>query len=719
MNKYTDIVFALDIGTRTIIGLLLKKIEKGFKIVASEVREHDKRAMLDGQIHNVNQVTGLVKDVKKSLEKSFGIELKKVSIAAAGRALKTEVTEHTRDLSSGKSIEEEDVRALDFAAVQKIQKKLSNDKKNMGPGDYHFIGYSVMEYRLDGIKIGSLVGQKGKNMQVELVATFLPRIVIDSLLTVINRAGLEVKYITLEPIAASEIVIPKEMHKFNLALVDIGAGTSDIALTRDGSMIGYGMVPVAGDEITESLCEEYLLDYDEGERVKCQLIKKKEIEARTIMGEKIVIESKKALQKLESEIEKLADLITSRILDINCSSPGVVMCIGGGALTPGLVDRIADDLGLDKKRVGVKRFEGLNKIEGNIEGISGAQSLTPVGIGVKGSHYGDETVFVSPEVNGRRVQIFTPDTPRVSDALISAELDLDKLKGRPGMGMTCTVNGELKIVKGEPGEPGYVMLNNEKTELETPVESGDEIQFIPGKDGRDANAIISDVIPDEDTEHINITINGTEIEIKEKIYQNDEPVSPETPLKDGAEIIYKTPSTVGEVVSEVMEIPEDVLVKKELEFKFNGKKKKIRPDGKYIIKKDGKIVSPSVSLKDGMNLTVEENKNVEATVKDLFSDCEKEELEVNFNGKKLKISQDNYSILCNNKQVDLDYKINAGDVLEFKTVPLTVNSVLEYINYNISPSTKKRMQLKVNGEKASFSRLIEDGDEIKLGFEKG
>src|SRR5690625_5853026 len=92
--------------------------------------------------------------------------------------------------------------------------------------------------------------------------------VIESLLAAIVRGDLEMDALTLEPIAAIDVLIPESMRRLNIALVDIGAGTSDIALTRDGTVTAYGMVPVAGDEITEALSDAYLLDYREAEQMK-------------------------------------------------------------------------------------------------------------------------------------------------------------------------------------------------------------------------------------------------------------------------------------------------------------------------------------------------------------------------------------------------------------------------------------------------------------------
>src|SRR5207244_3713448 len=95
--------------------------------------------------------------------------------------------------------------------------------------DYHCVGYSVVHYYLDGQPLANLVGQRAKGIEVELIATFLPRVVTDSLVAVCHQSGLEVTNLTLEPIAAINAAVPPNMRALNLALIDIGAGTSDVA----------------------------------------------------------------------------------------------------------------------------------------------------------------------------------------------------------------------------------------------------------------------------------------------------------------------------------------------------------------------------------------------------------------------------------------------------------------------------------------------------------
>ena len=85
----TETLFALDIGTRSVVGIILEKSDKSYKIIDILSQEHSERAMLDGQIHDVTAVAKVISQIKNKLEEKHG-PLKKVSVAAAGRALKTE-----------------------------------------------------------------------------------------------------------------------------------------------------------------------------------------------------------------------------------------------------------------------------------------------------------------------------------------------------------------------------------------------------------------------------------------------------------------------------------------------------------------------------------------------------------------------------------------------------------------------------------------------------
>src|SRR5690625_7700979 len=91
------------------------------------------------------------------------------------------------------------------------------------------------------------------------------------------------------------------MRKLNVALIDIGAGTSDIAITNYGTVTGYSMVPIAGDEITEAISNEYILDFKVAEQAKQKIVMNNQAEVKDILGFEHTITYKDLVPKIRSE----------------------------------------------------------------------------------------------------------------------------------------------------------------------------------------------------------------------------------------------------------------------------------------------------------------------------------------------------------------------------------------------------------------------------------
>ena len=145
-----NLIFTLDIGTRSVIGLLLEANGKNYKLIDYVMHEHTERSMLDGQIHDIVLVSKVIKQVKDELEQRNSIKLTKVSVAAAGRALKTKQTTITKEIDQHPLMNKEDILFLELSAVQQAQHDLAieeNNRNNQIP--YYCVGYSVLQYRLD------------------------------------------------------------------------------------------------------------------------------------------------------------------------------------------------------------------------------------------------------------------------------------------------------------------------------------------------------------------------------------------------------------------------------------------------------------------------------------------------------------------------------------------------------------------------------------------
>ena len=112
-------VYGLDIGTRSIVGTVGYKVKDHFVVVAQYAKEHETRAMLDGQIHDIGAVGETIQKVTNYLEEQIGQPLKEVCIAAAGRVLRTVTTHVETEFEHETEISREDIYALDSQGVEK------------------------------------------------------------------------------------------------------------------------------------------------------------------------------------------------------------------------------------------------------------------------------------------------------------------------------------------------------------------------------------------------------------------------------------------------------------------------------------------------------------------------------------------------------------------------------------------------------------------------
>ena len=538
-------LFALDIGTRSVVGLVAEPAGDQLNILAYERQEHQTRAMLDGQIHDVPQVAAVLKSVKDRLEAKIG-PLKKVAVAAAGRALLTIRVQADLETASLAVLDRETERALEVAAIQAAQAQLAKQQNLSDPTGYYCVGYSVVTFMLDGTRINRLVGQKGKKAEIELIATFLPRQVIDSMQSALAEAGLEMSTLTLEPIAAINVLIPPTMRHLNLALVDVGAGTSDVALTADGSVVGYGMVPCAGDEVTEALSQAFLLDFNVAEKLKRQLHgKARKLTVKDVLGGSQKIDSTALLGSIEATVTDLAAQIAREINSLNQTPPQAVLLVGGGSLTPGLPDAVAKQLSLPSARVAVRLPEAGRDFISLPKELIAPDAITPLGIlRIAG---GESLHFISVTVNGQSLRLFNLGKLTVADALLVSGIDVKTLRGRPGLGLTITLNGQTQFVSGSHGAPGSIEKNGRAASLEDPLEEGDVLTVKRGSNGTTPCLTVNDLADLSATTAA--TLNGAALALQPTVRINGQVQPGDTCLSDRDVVEVVFPKTIADLLA--------------------------------------------------------------------------------------------------------------------------------------------------------------------------
>lgn len=710
-----QLVFALDIGTRTVNGILLKKVDRHYEVINHYALEHEQRSMLDGQIHNVKDVAAIIRKVKENLE-TEDEPLSSVYVAAAGRSLKTIRGTAEISLQETAISDEEMVKHLELSAVYKAQEKLvSNDDQNTY-SDYHCVGYSVVHYHLDGERIGSLIDQKGETASVEVIATFLPKIVVDSLIAALKRAGLEMRALTLEPIAAIQVLIPDSMRRLNVALVDIGAGTSDIAITNEGTVTAYGMVPIAGDEITEVLSDEYLLDYPLAEKIKRTISETEPATIHDILGFETTIEYDHFIQTIRPTIEKLTDAISKEILKLNGQSPKAVMLIGGGSLTPDLHKLLAEKLNLANNRVAVRGVEALQNITINDDTIEGPDFITPIGIAVTAKE--NPVHFLTAVINNQEVKIFEMNNLTIGDAIIQAGIPIHQFYGRPGQAIFIQINHEDETIPGTFGTPPTIYKNGEISTVDDLIMNRDNIIIQKGIDGTSPEVTLREYFGEPLPKRIQL--NGEMVKLQSKFIVNQEVVTPEYIIRDNDKIETINTMTFNDLLQTYLSNNDKN--SKDLTVTVDKEKIKLKQNTDIYICRNGVEVALNDMIHDGDNI---EFKNMNPpTVKTLFQKINQpltKMIQITFNNTPIQIEHVSTKLIRikTNETLGLDDELKPFDQLQTHTtedIPFIFQDVFRYIDIDLKEVTG-RFKISVNDRAASFDTPIEDGDRLTLTFD--
>lgn len=504
-----QLVFGLDIGTRSVVGIIGYKNNDGTFVVVAQVSvEHHTRAMLDGQIHDIGKVAATIEKIHKKLEDITGRRFKDVCIAAAGRVLMTVEAEAQMDFHSDTVITSEHIYTLDMIGVENAYSILREEKQS---DDIRFycVGYSVKHYYQNGYMISNLEGHKANNIKEELIATFLPNEVVDGLYAAVERTGLYVSNLTLEPIAAINVAIPEKFRLLNIALVDVGAGTSDISITKDGSIIAYGMIPCAGDEITECIAKYYLTDFNEADRLKCASTLNEEVEFNDIMGLPQRVTADDIAAVTEETIKMITKGVADKIKELNGGkSVSAVFVVGGGGKAKGFTENLAEYLGLQKERVALRGSEVLGNVNFMQDDVViDSLLVTPVGICL--NYYEQRNNFIFVTVNGERIKLYNNNKLTIMDAAVQMGFPNEDLFPKRGKSLIYYVNGEKRMLRGKEGEAAIVRLNGKQTGMSTHVEKNCKVDIIPSTRGADARLEISSLR--EYRSNMKSIFNGKEI----------------------------------------------------------------------------------------------------------------------------------------------------------------------------------------------------------------
>ena len=713
------LVFGLDIGTRSIVGTVGYRVGTDrFVVVAQESIEHTTRAVIDGQIHDIPTVADTIYKVKERLEKRVREPLSDVSIAAAGRVLKTKCVKARYQFNSETKVTEDHIRSLDMMGVEQAYDEIRKEQTDSGK-KFFCVGYSIVKYYLNGYPMEMIEMHMANYIEVELIATFLPEEVVDGLYSAVELAGLHVASLTLEPIAAINMAIPEKFRLLNIALVDVGAGTSDISIVKDGSIIAFGMIPLAGDEVTEAIAKKYLTDFETAEYIKRACERKKSVSFKDIFGSKIQVTKEDIAQISEDAVKNITKNIADRILELNggqCVS--AVFVVGGGGKHEGFTESLAHFLGLPNERVAIRGAEVLSQVYFEQAGIRKDSTLvTPLGICM--TYYEQKNNFIHVMVNEQRVKLYDNGKVSVLYACVSYGFSKDNLFPIRGDSIHYTVNGEAREKKGRVGEVAEIKKNGTLVSLNDKVEENDTIQIRPSTKGSAGKLLIKE-IPECNAE-ITVTLFGRKLLCPKLVEANGEVVSSFYEVKNGDEICTYDYYSVKRLLEFAgMDVETLVL----LNGREAGASAKI-VDGDVITKRPViKPEEPEKTKEETMQEQMDDDPLL-APIKplpDWMSDVPFDTAKLGADGEVIpgaKQLRQEKTISTPVEEVTgpVFVTIN-GDVVEMphKKNPIFVD-VFDVYPFDMTKAGGTRLVTRINGEDKDFTEPIHDGDRIELFWE--
>lgn len=709
-----QLVFGLDIGTRSIVGTVGYLNGGKFHVLAQRAREHETRAMLDGQIHDISKVGDTIFAVKRQLEEDLNRNLTEVCIAAAGRVLRTVTIQAEYGFESEKEITAEDIYTLETMGVEQAYEEFQ--KVNDTDLKFYCVGYTAMRYYMNGYQIGNLEGHKAKSIATDLIATFLPDDVVDGLYKAVEQAGLHVAHLTLEPIAAIQVAIPEKFRMLNMALVDVGAGTSDISITKEGTIVAYGMIPVAGDSLTDILVQHCLVDFETAEKIKCQAGTEELIEYLDIIGLPQVITSEEVMRLLQDSVKNMTHMVGDCIKELNGDKPvSAVFVVGGGGVIAGYTEALAEDLGIAKERVAIRGREVMQNIVFEMENARmDSLMVTPIGICL--SYYEQSNNFIFVEFNLERMKLYDNGRLSVADAAMQAQFTNEDLFPKRGKALTYTVNGKSRMTRGSQGEAAVIRLNGDPADLHTQIHSGDIISVTASTEGEEAVQELGKL--PELSEQLHVYVNGKRIDLPKTAEVNGSRENEFYQIREGDDIKVQNCYTVKEV-AEFLDVP--------LGANINVNDTPARPKTKVYENftvswdMDGSLWEDEEELSEEEADEEEVDGAVDVEDTDDAADSEEaaaeEDAAEDTAGADAGDGPDHAS---QSKPAGREVKVMINDdlvTLSGKEEYVYVD-IFDFIDFNLQDSRGRKIVTMLNGHSADYMEILRDGDQIEVYWEE-
>lgn len=330
-----NILVGLDIGTTkvcTIIGV--QDSQSNLEIIG--IGTHPSHGLKKGSVVNIDKT---VRSIQSSLEEAklmAGVNFTSASIGVAGSHIYSFNSSGVVAIKNGEITEQDVDRVLEAAKAVVI------------PSDREVLHVIPQEFKVDNTSgIKNPVGMCGVRLEVHVHIVTGAISLIQNLVKCVEQTGIKANNITLQPIASSRSVLTSEEKDMGVILVDIGGGTTDLAIWKEGSLIHSQIIPVGGNHFTNDLAVALKVPHAEAERIKInhgsvlaeKLNQNSHITVQGIAGSRPrEIKLSYVANVLGARADELFSLIKEQLGDklLNHEISGGIVLTGGGALIKGL-----------------------------------------------------------------------------------------------------------------------------------------------------------------------------------------------------------------------------------------------------------------------------------------------------------------------------------------------------------------------------------------------
>jgi cell division protein FtsA len=344
-RRSSDIIVGLDIGTTKIAAIVAEIVESGLDVIG--VGTHVSRGLKKGVIVNIDSTVAAIKQAVLEAEGMSGCEISQVYVGIAGGHIKGVNSTGTV------AIKDKEVRSSDVAKVLELARAIAL------PVDRHVVHVLPQEYRVDGQDgVREPLGMCGVRLEARVHIVTAAAAALQNIIKCCSRCDLEVVDTVLEPLASGEAVLERDEKDLGVALVDIGGGTTDIAIFTEGAVAHTSVIPLGGHQLTSDIAFGLRTPPHEAEKIKhrwgCALASMvsapETIEVASVGGRAPRVLSRQMLCRdiIQPRIEEIFSFVKAEIMRLGCEdmlASGAVIT-GGATQLPGMAELAEEVLGI-------------------------------------------------------------------------------------------------------------------------------------------------------------------------------------------------------------------------------------------------------------------------------------------------------------------------------------------------------------------------------------